>query len=270
MDVKPITDLLHWIEGMTGDPLFARVLIALGLLFLTWLTTRLVVNALRRFFIKEDSSLVESSFYFTLVKAVIWIVGVSIILDGCFNVNMSAFIAALGVSGIAISLGFQDTLSNLFGGAAITLTGVIRPGDNISVSSYTGVVQDIQWRHTVLKDPSGEEVYIPNSVISKNPVVKLDSPQDISVPISIISDRPVNDVAREMCEAAKKAASPVVDVIGDVVFQGTAVKHYGIDGSLSLTIGDADKQFDAIDAIVRAVEPIAKGTQPDADDAESA
>ena len=37
-------------------------------------------------------------------------------LDSCFGVDTSSLITALGVGGIAVSLGFQDTLSNFIGG----------------------------------------------------------------------------------------------------------------------------------------------------------
>ena len=76
----------------------------------------------------------------------------SIILDACFNIDASALITALGVGGIAVSLGFQDTLSNLIGGLQMTFMGIIKPGDNIEVGSEKGVVQDITWRHTTIKD----------------------------------------------------------------------------------------------------------------------
>ena len=44
---------------------------------------------------------------------------------------------ALGIGGIAISLGFQDTLSNLIGGLQVSLLRIIKPGDNIEVGSST-------------------------------------------------------------------------------------------------------------------------------------
>ena len=73
--------------------------------------------------------------------------GASVILDTIFNVNTSSIIAALGVGGIAVSLGFQDTLANLIGGLQVTFMGIVKPGDNIEVGSETGVVQDVSLLH---------------------------------------------------------------------------------------------------------------------------
>ena len=58
------------------------------------------------------------------------------------------------------SLGFQDTLSNLIGGLQVSLLRIIKPGDNIEVGSATGVVKDITWRHTTIRNGAGEEVLL--------------------------------------------------------------------------------------------------------------
>ncbi|MFR3452353.1 MAG: mechanosensitive ion channel domain-containing protein [Collinsella sp.] len=59
-------------------------------------------------------------------------------------------VTGLGVVGIAVSLGFQDTLSNLIGGLTVSVSRTVEPGDNIRMgpSGVTGVVQDVTWRAT--------------------------------------------------------------------------------------------------------------------------
>ena len=52
-------------------------------------------------------------------------------LSTCYGVDVSAAITALGIGGIAISLGFQDTIANLIGGLQVSLLRIIKPGDNI-------------------------------------------------------------------------------------------------------------------------------------------
>lgn len=94
-------------------------------------------------------------------------------LSSCFNVNVQAAITALGVGGIAISLGFQSTLSNLIGGVQIVLAGIVEPGERIRISTYEGVVRDVTWRHTEIETADGEFVVVPNSVINTEALVKL-------------------------------------------------------------------------------------------------
>ena len=85
-----------------------------------------------------------------IVRGAVWFLGICIMLSTCFNVNVSAAITALGIGGIAISLGFQDTISNLIGGLQVSLMRIVKPGDNIEVGSSSGVVKDVTWRHTSL------------------------------------------------------------------------------------------------------------------------
>ena len=82
-------------------------------------------------------------------------------MQSCFGINPNALVTALGVGGVALSLGLQDTLSNLIGGIQMTLMGVVRPGDNIEIGSETGVVTDVGLRHTTIITKLGETVIDP-------------------------------------------------------------------------------------------------------------
>ena len=139
----------------------------------TIIVARIAARAMRHLLNMDSNPLPSSSIIVNIVRAVIWIVGASIIIDGVYGQSTNAIFTALGVGGIAVSLGFQDTLSNLIGGLQMTLMGIIKPGDNIEIGTEKGVVQDISWRHTTIKDPMGQTVIVPNSVISKTAPVHL-------------------------------------------------------------------------------------------------
>ncbi len=64
---------------------------------------------------RDSNPLPSSSIIINIGRGVIWATGISLILDACFGINANAIVAALGVGGIAVSLGFQDTLANLIG-----------------------------------------------------------------------------------------------------------------------------------------------------------
>ena len=97
--------------------------------------TAVVARLTRRFLgrvlaINEERDLPSSSIFINIARGAVWITGVCIMLSTCFRVDVSAAITALGIGGIAISLGFQDTLSNLIGGLQVSLLRIIKPGDN--------------------------------------------------------------------------------------------------------------------------------------------
>ena len=221
--------------------------------------SHVVVKGLRAFLNRDSNPLPSSSIIVNIARAVIWIIGGSIILDSCFGINPNALLTALGVGGIAISLGFQDTLSNLIGGIQVTFMGIVRPGDNINVGGDCGVVEDVSWRHTTITNNRGERVIIPNSIISKTALVHLPPVNQISVPFAITDDsRPMDDVADELARVAKAAAEEVSPVTQEPkVFFGE-VTEYGFRGKIIMRIEDSSKTGLAIDAVVRAIAPLTR------------
>ncbi|MEI3352136.1 MAG: mechanosensitive ion channel domain-containing protein [Collinsella sp.] len=136
--------ILHFFEQRWVHNIIWAVILAIG----TAVAAKVVSKTLNHLLNRDDNPLPASSIFINIARAVIWMIGGSFILDNCFGINANALVAALGVGGIAISLGFQDTLSNLIGGMQVTFMGIIKPGDNIEVGGVSGVVQDITWRHT--------------------------------------------------------------------------------------------------------------------------
>ena len=156
--------ILHFFEQRWVHNIIWAVILAIG----TAVAAKVVSKTLNHLLNRDDNPLPASSIFINIARAVIWMIGGSFILDNCFGINANALVAALGVGGIAISLGFQDTLSNLIGGMQVTFMGIIKPGDNIEVGGVSGVVQDITWRHTTIEDACGQTIIVPNSNISKN------------------------------------------------------------------------------------------------------
>jgi small-conductance mechanosensitive channel len=70
-----------------------------------------------------------------------------------------------GFLALAFSLAFQDILKNFIAGIFLLLERPFRLGDEITVESHTGVVENIEMRTTTLRTSEGEEVLIPNSLV---------------------------------------------------------------------------------------------------------
>lgn len=250
---------LQNIENAIQADWVSKVIAAVVIVVATALLAHLVTRFLRHLLHESDANFPSSSIFVNIGRAVVWILGVSIMLDTCFNVNVSAIVAALGVGGIAISLGFQDTIANLIGGLQVSIMRIIQPGDNIEVGTDAGVVKDITWRHTTITNSKGEEIIIPNSIINKTALVHLPPVSQITIPISVTSkDKTLTNVAEAIEAAALKAAgevgplekNPVVrfSEIGDVAFRGTII----------FTMKDGTQALAARDAVVRATAPLTR------------
>ena len=182
---------IHQIDGLVRADWLNTAISVVVILGITAIVARLLTRAfLRRVLhFNEQKDLPSSSIFVNIARAAVWVTGICIMLSTSFNVNVSAAITALGIGGIAISLGFQDTLSNLIGGLQLSLLRIIKPGDNITVGSESGVVRDVTWRHTTIKNSAGEEIIIPNSIINKTALVQLPPPNQTSLSLEVTTGR---------------------------------------------------------------------------------
>ena len=246
------------IANITGGDFVAKIIAAIILFVVVGCISHFVVKWLRHIMRRDDNSIPQSSIFVNIARGIIWGIGICLVLDSCFNVNMSALIAALGVGGIALSLGFQDTLSNLIGGVQISFMRIVKPGDNIQVGNNKGVVQDVTWRHATIKNRNGETVIIPNSVISKNAVVHLPPPERVSVPFLASSSANLDSMAEQVASIARTTALEYAGIVEEPNVIFTEVTAEGIVGKVLLEIDDAAQATPVSDAITRAIAPLVR------------
>jgi CRP-like cAMP-binding protein len=112
---------------------------------------------------------------------------------------------------VVVGFALQDTLGNLFAGLAIQIEKPFRVGQWVQFGDREGQVQEITWRATKLRTKAGQFLIVPNSVISKEPVLNHSEPTiptRIEVEIGASYSTPPNEVKRAMQEAM--ANSPLV------------------------------------------------------------
>ena len=244
--------VLDWLKANSGRIIFLAIVIALA-----FVVTRLLSRGLRK--VLEHNKIPQASIFINIGRAIVWVVGGSVVLSTCFGVDVSAAITALGIGGIAISLGFQDTISNLIGGVQVSLLRIVSPGDNISVGGAAGVVKDVNWRHTTITNSKGEMVVIPNSIINKTSLVHL--PPTGKVTLSLVVEGGGEDLderAGRIEQAALAAARRVGAVEAAPRLWFTEVVDVGFAGSLIFTMASGDDATPAKDAVLRAIAPLTR------------
>lgn len=85
-------------------------------------------------------------------------------------------LTASAVGAVVIGFALQDTLGNAFAGLAIQIEKPFRVGHWISVGAFEGRVTEITWRATRLRTKTGNYVVMPNSVMSKEPIINYSEP----------------------------------------------------------------------------------------------
>jgi len=115
------------------------------------------------------------------------------------------------VGAVVVGFALQDTLGNLFAGLAIQIEKPFRVGHWVQIGEREGQVSEITWRATKLRTKSGQFLIVPNSFISKEPVLNYSEPTiptRIDVEIGASYGVPPTEVKRAMHEAM--ANSPLV------------------------------------------------------------
>ncbi|MBR2805110.1 MAG: mechanosensitive ion channel, partial [Eggerthellaceae bacterium] len=230
----------------------------------TAIVSAIVTRVIRKLMQVDGLPLPESSIIVNIARIVIWILGISIMLSACFNIDVNALLAALGVGGIALSLGLQDTIKNFIGGLQVTLMGIVHPGDHVVVDGVEGIVQDVTWRQTVVKDYDNNVHLIPNAVINATTVQKIDPDLLVITLISFVNDgRDLDEMTHEMELLAKQAIEKVTPLEKDPWILITQIGEYGIWAKMRFVLKEATYAREARDAALRAIAPYTRNNAPD-------
>lgn len=153
---------------------------------------------------------VPSSIFKNFAAGLIYLIGFVVVLD-YLGVSIAPLLTALGVSGLAVALALQDTLSNLFAGLNILMTRKIRPGDYIRLDSgEEGEVCDITWRNTTIRAPEDNMVVVPNAKLAAAIYTNTHLPGNemgLFLPVVVAFDSDLAKVERVTAEVARDVLS---------------------------------------------------------------
>ncbi|WP_037940264.1 mechanosensitive ion channel family protein [Sulfurospirillum arcachonense] len=128
-------------------------------------------NIVKKFslnFGKELSADIEN-FIIKTFRIIIIIIGAMSILSE-WGINVSAFVASLGLVGMALALAAKDTAANLFGSLVIFTDRPFRIGDWVLTPDVEGTVEEIGIRSTKIRTFAQALVNVPNAVIANTAI----------------------------------------------------------------------------------------------------
>ena len=101
-----------------------------------------------------------------LARLILWTLILLVALEN-LGVNITALVAGLGITGIAVALAVQNVLGDLLAALSIVLDRPFVIGDFISVEGVEGTVERIGIKTTRVRSLSGEQVVLSNSELLK-------------------------------------------------------------------------------------------------------
>ncbi|MFO0873291.1 MAG: mechanosensitive ion channel family protein [Phycisphaerales bacterium] len=145
----------------------AKTIALLNVVAFAWFLVGLVALAevgLRRV-IAPDDPRVHSQVVPLVGRALrifLLVVFILFVAENIFGADISAWLAGLGIAGLAVSLAAQDSVKNLFGSLTVLLDRPFAVGDRIVVDGIDGTVEDIGFRSTKIRTGTGHLITMPN------------------------------------------------------------------------------------------------------------
>ncbi|MCP5032203.1 MAG: mechanosensitive ion channel [Actinomycetia bacterium] len=102
-----------------------------------------------------------------------------ILVNGVWGVDLSGLLTALGVTSLVISFALQDTLSGLASGLVLVGDRPFETGDWIEAGDLEGLVVDVNWRSSRIRDRNGDMIVVPNGQLANSAIVNHSAPTRI-------------------------------------------------------------------------------------------
>lgn len=103
---------------------------------------------------------------------IVFIFGVLMIAQS-LGADVKAFLAGLGIGGLAFALAAQDTIANIFGSVVVAIDQPFKIGETIRIAGNVGTVEDIGLRSTKLRLVDRSLMIIPNKTVAAEAITNL-------------------------------------------------------------------------------------------------
>ena len=204
---------LYWIVNTSSYLPEGLVRIFSYLLFTVVVVTftRVIERTLSGFVswkLESSGNFTSSSLLHTIFKTVIYASSALIILNE-FGISIAPIVTAMGVGGMAIAFGVQETVANVFSGLHLIITNQVKINDFIKLASGAeGRVTDINLRYTTITPAAeGSVIVIPNKDIAGAIMTNFSRPRrdvGIVIPIGVSYSSDLDLVERVTLEEARK------------------------------------------------------------------
>ena len=157
------------LDGQAAKLVFGtfKVLVAIDIVWFLFRLVDVISEYLARITRRTESKLDDQ-----LVPLISKALKVTVVLIGAvqtlqmLGINVTGLVAGLGIGGLAIALGLQDTMANFFGSVFILIDRPFSVGDHIKLSDVEGTVTAVGFRSTRIETFPKTIVTIPNKTVA--------------------------------------------------------------------------------------------------------
>lgn len=149
--------------------------ISLGLtlvfLFAGFVISNLLKRSIKHRLVKKSPNHITANFTAQLISIVLKSI---VLFTTLYLLGLNSFtnklLAGAGLLTFVVGFALKDIGENFLAGIILAFKSPFRLDDLIEVNNIIGHVKDINIRETLIKTPDGKDVFLPNSIILKNPL----------------------------------------------------------------------------------------------------
>ena len=203
IEIMP-SSLNHWVDWIPHAlRLLGIFVIALAVNRLLRAASKLIIKPAstqtRQSQLREQQTRTLAGVVYSTGSKVVWAVALLTALNQFMNVTPA--VALAGVASLSLGFGAQNLVRDVIAGFYIVLEDQYVVGDTVQISDYTGRVEHLTLRRTVLRDARGALVSIANGEIRTVSNLSRDWSQTF-VDVSLAPETPVEKTLRALETAA--------------------------------------------------------------------
>ncbi len=202
---------------------FAKELMPAAIIFVIGiLVIRVILKLADRSLEKTRMERAAISLLKSLLRVVLYVLLGMIIIEQ-LGIKVTGIVALASVASLAISLSFQNALTNVIGGFTVLSTRPFKSGDYVEIAGQGGTVQSIDVTYTRLTTADNKTISIPNSAVVASQIVNYScsGTRRIDITVGASYDAPIPVVK----DALLRAANIPTTLFSPAPFVG--VKNYG-------------------------------------------
>lgn len=220
MTMPPVALMIDLLIRYGFQVLGAIILLAAGLLVARW-----IGNVVSTWTLRHHIEPPVRTLLVRLVRVVVVLLTVVVVL-GNLGIQMSPFLAGIGVFGLGIGLALQGVLSNVVAGLTIIFTKPYRVGEYIDLAGEQGEVHMIDLFSTTLVHPDMSKIVIPNRKIVGEILHNYGTMRQLNLKVGVAYGTDLNDtmgLVRQVLEGSAYVLKEPIPLVGISMLGDSAI-----------------------------------------------
>lgn len=160
------------------DNYWEQIVFTLIVLVVSFILTRILRFLVGRFFRKAAEKLkvdyTRYNFFKNAIDFIIFLIAIIVIFKSipAFSAFGTTLLTGAGILAAIVGFASQSAFSNIVSGVFLVIFKPFSVGDRVKIGQhYSGDVEDITLRHTIIKDFENRRIVIPNSIINNETII---------------------------------------------------------------------------------------------------